>query len=255
MKHVRSTVIISLILAFLIALTVCLGVVLSVKNINVNFYEASGRYRAAFERTENNLSKLKGGSILFVDGEQIEDCISDTSRLKLVSFKKVLPCSIDVEICERGETLYSYYNGEYTVYDGDGDIMYVSDNVKSTSGGAVLAETPDGSPNIIIEHGISQAEIKFLADACKIFEKEFATLRRLVESVSREKTPQYDNVVFMLRSGLKIEIADISRDVEGKIKAAYSKFTQLSDLEKTKGKIRCYSSEGQSNAIRAVYTV
>ncbi len=255
MKHIRRTVAICLAVAFCIAAALGAGVILSVKNVNIIYNDHSGAFDDAYAETAVNLSQLKGGSILYVDEEDVLSRISDTSRLRLDCFEKIYPCSLDIVIAERAETFYSYDGAAYSVYDEEGEFMYRSSNIVNPDSGyaPVLAETPDVSPNVMIDGDLTDEERAFVADASEAFGSEFDSLRRLVGSVELQHGKEYDNLVFYIRTGLCVEITDCAQDTHLKIRSAYARFCSLSDSEKTCGRIRSYNLSDGNGDVRSVY--
>lgn len=256
MKYARKTVVIVLVVVFFIALAICAAVGTRIKNINITYSESTGEGYEAYARTYENLQNLKGGNIFLLSNGEVESCVSDGSRLNLVSFKKSFPCTLEIEIQERVETFYSYLDGVCYVYDEEGTLMYSSSNIAggTEEGGYVVTETDDLSPNVMLEYDLTQAERTFLADSCAVFKQNFGALRGLVKNVYREITIEKTvNLVFVLRSGLEIEISSCDSQLEEKIAKAYSNYLSLSDGQKTSGQIAVYTQDDSEGTIKSVY--
>ncbi len=254
MKYIRKTVAIILIVIFIIALAISAAVATMLKNINVSYHLETGEGLAAYNQTIANLETLKGGNMFLLSSDEIYSCVSDSSRITLVSYEKSYPCTLNVVIYERVETYCSYSEGVCYLYDEDGVFMYSTMDYTGTEDeGYVVDYTDDSSPNVMITYGIEQAEITFIANSCSVFKENFGSLRSLVQSVYREKTYEYEKLVFIFRSGLEIEISDCNTLLEEKIAQAYNHYITLTDGQKTSGQIRAYTQENTEDTIKSDY--
>lgn len=254
MKYIRKTVAIVLIIVLFIALAICAAVATTIKNINVTYSESTGESSSAYVQTLENLQALKGGNIFLLGEDDVASCVADSARINLVSYEKSYPCTINITMSERVETFYSYADGVCNVYDSDGVFMYSSENIAdgTEEDGFVLAETEDGSPNVLIDD-VTQAVRTFIASSCSSFKESFGALRGMVKYVYREKNPDSENLVFVLRTGLEIEISNCDSLTAEKIACAYTRYQTLTDGQKTGGLIHVYTQENSEDAIRSDY--
>lgn len=254
MKYVRKTVAIILIILFVIALAISAAVATMIKNVNVCYNQGTGEGLSAYNQTLAKLEALKGGNMFLLGDDDVYSCVTDSSKINLISYEKIYPCTLNIVISERVETFYSYSDDMFYVYDEDGVLMYSSAEYTGTEeDGYVLNQTADNSPDVMITYGITQAERTFIADSCATFKQNFGSLRALVKSVYREKTPEYENLVFLLRSGLEIEISNCDELVEEKIVQACAHYETLSDGQKTSGQLRVYTQENSEGTIKSDY--
>ncbi len=239
-SYFRRTLIVIFVLVFFVAVVICLGWVTSIKNINVSFVSKTGYNDYLYDQTVEDMENIKGNSLLFLTENGVSSKISDNSRIKLVSFEKVYPCSVDVVFEERvelftatGDSNTNY--GVYDVYDDEGVYMYTSSKEISN---------PDGAPNILVAFGLSDEDMAYLANVCDVFEQIFSSKRGLIESMGklREATLEPEELQIKLRTGVVIEIEDCESNMEDKLLSAYGKYNELTDYEKTVGRIHIYSN-------------
>lgn len=217
----------SLLIVFLIAVIIGAGVILSVRNVNVTYIDYSGLYEDEYNKTRENLDKLKGSGLLFVSDDDVAGKISDRELFKVKSYEKKFPCSIDIVIEERIECFCLKTDKGYSVYDTNGE------HIKTTTIENSMFNSVDGCPNVLLE--VSADQIKEVAKICSFFNDNFGSLRRLVSKIY---TIEYsDLLTFKLRSGLTITLTYWNTLGEQKIKKAYEKYATLSDGQKTTGSI------------------
>ncbi len=258
MKYIRKPVVVILVVLFCIALAISAAMATAVKNVNLSYYDGTGAYTDEYNKTLENLNNLKGSNMMLIDKEDVVNCISDSARISLVSYEKSYPCTINVVLSERIETFYSLSDGVCYVYDEDCSFMYTSSDIVggSEEEGYVLSETADLSPNVIIDHDTTDDEKTFISKSSETFKKKFGSLRRIVKSITLEKTPEYEykNLIFVMRSGVKVEITNGNDLTEEKISSAYSLYLTLTDGQKTSGKIHVYTQENSEGTVKSVYT-
>lgn len=255
MKYVRKITVIVIVLAFLVALSVGLGFIYSVKNVNVSlatYYELSenadgeevdditqsvdyGRYKADYDGLKKSLDKFKGTLLAFVDKSDISSAIKD-SGYSLASYEKIMPCTLNVTFKQRVET-FGVRDGErYIVYDEDGVFMKTSDTLDNDIDGTqdVLLSSYDGSL-------LTDESVAHVADICAVFRTEFKAFRYVVDSVIynvNENIEFYiDVITFRMRTGVEIRISDFEVMLPEKIAAAHAKYSSLSAEEKLHGTI------------------
>ncbi len=242
-KYVRRTIAFVLTAVFLVALVICAGVVLSVKNVNVSYVYYTDTANETYQKSVTDLQTLKGGSILFVDEDTVTSCIADKSKLSVSSFKKVFPCSIDIVLTQRVETFWSEDGDRYNVYDGEGKYMDRRSQLAASA----------GTPCVLLNGEMTSSVRENVAKISKQFKQKFGALGGLVNEISVVSTPEFDNVVFYLGTGLRIEITDYLQATDAKIDEAYLLFNELSDDKKTIGKIYCFVADGDVYDVNAVY--
>lgn len=248
MKYVRKIIALILTVIFLVVVIVCIGVVFSVKNINVTYRDYSGKYVSSISLVEEKLDEYKGINIFTVNRTDIENTVKETNLdayVNLVSIQRVYPSTINIIFKERVETFAVYSQNAYRIYDADG--LYVrtaSENVNST----------DGVPNVTVYGAESEEEINVIAQTCALLQNKFKNLRSVVESISLlNGDTEFPTAEINLRCGLIIEIVKPKNLLLEKISAAYSCFCQLSDGEKLCGRIISHELSGAVIDVRAEY--
>lgn len=98
MKHKRAVIALTCSI-FVVVCVLSLYKLFSVAEIKVNY----SVYNENVEEVESILSKYKNKSIFFVSEKEIEREITSNRYLKVLSVKKKYPCTIVVELAERGE--------------------------------------------------------------------------------------------------------------------------------------------------------
>lgn len=259
MKYVRKITVIVIVLAFLVALSVGLGYIYSLRNVNISlltYYELSENaegeevadikeskdyqtYKSDYDKLSAALSRFKGTLVAFIGEDDIEGAVR-SSGYTLAEYERVMPCTINVTLKQRVETFGVEVEDGYAVYDEDGEFLHVSEN---------LDNGLDGTPNVLLTSAsgeLSQATISHIADICSVFRKEFSAFRYIVDSVgySVEPAQQYhiDVLTFNMRLGVVIEIGNFSELLPEKIKAAHDVYNRLSAEDKLKGVITVTNS-------------
>jgi hypothetical protein len=234
---------------FCAALIIGLGVILAIKNVNVEFIkyssdENSENVLAEYEKSVSNFEKLKGSNILFLTDDDVTKNISDGDVLYVSSYEKVFPCTINIQIKERRECFAYKTDDGYNIYDETGaTIRQAKTNINLS----------DSSPNVLIVGDISY--VSKAAEICGYFKNSFSALRGLVESVEIEDSiiEKGSTFTFNFYSGLKIVIADYNTLAEEKVKRAYDEYLTLSDSDKLRGAIRAVDKDGTATSVQAVY--
>ena len=236
MKYVRKITALVLAIIFCAAIVIGLGVIYSVKNVNVEFIGYTGKESVGleFENTKKNLEKLKGTGILFISEGDLTDKISDSSVLAVESYERVYPCSVNVKIKERVECFIVQSSADVaSVYDEDGVFMYTA----RTEGGEYLNQS-DFSPNISVNTGdgyLTSQDYKSVAALSKEIKSSFGALRKLVDSVTVYVSLNTANIKF--RSGISIVVSDWQSNAKNKIERAFAVYNSLSDKQRTCGRI------------------
>lgn len=243
MSHVRKIIALILTIIFVCAAAICAGIVFSVKNVNVSYIDYSGEYVDEYESCAQKLNAIKGTNILFLADGDVNGCV-DGEHVRLVSFEKVLPCTINVVIAERIETFAVHDGTKYAVYDDGGEfVRFSNDHLNNV----------DQSPNVLLEN-VGEKDVKTVADVLAKFKGRFGYARSLVAKISLGDSLVNNRIIFNLRSGLTIEIADYSLLLNEKMSAAYNKYCSLSESEKLTGKILCYSLQLSTTDVKVIYT-
>lgn len=230
MKHTRKLMAVGLAIVFCIAIVIGTGIILSVRNVNVTYIDYSGRYtEVEYAEARENLNKLKGSGLLFIDDEDVFGKVTATEVLAVESYEKKFPCTVNVVIRERVECFtYKTENG-YTVYDDYGK------EVRSVDTEEAPLNTLDGCPNVVLD--CVSGQVEELATVCRYFEENFGALRRLVSSVSAKKYLELQIATITLRSGVTISISEWRTATEQKIKKAYETYSALNDYQRAGGTI------------------
>lgn len=232
MRYVRKVTALVLAIIFCAAIVIGIGVIYSVKNVNVEFVDYSGEYGEEFDKTVENLNKLKGSGLLFLSGEEVENKISDGKVLALESYERIYPCTVNVKIKERVECFVVISSESVAIYDEDGVFMR---NVRAENG--VYLNGLDSSPDIVLNcvgNGqLLPEDYKSVAALCKEIKSSFGALRKIVNSVTVYNSLNTANVAF--RSGLSLAVSEWKNNAEGKIKAVFAEYNNLSDKQRVCG--------------------
>ncbi len=268
MKSVRIITVISIVIIFLAALGIGLGVIFAVRNINVTI--ESYTYGSGSDTASGTISgfkdvfneKYKGKLINTVSEEDIAADLAEWNcDYTLDSFEKKLPCTINITLLERRET-YSYYSEAdslYYIYDMDGQLMRTAETEEEAMNGGD-SETKANTPNVTL-HIPDISYVEEAAALGKAFQSSFsasfedgAPIRSTVEYiyiVEKTGTLAGNNVIFQLRSGIQVEIYDYEEDLENKMSAAYDEFKGLDAESKLTGYIYCFYDN--SGILKAAY--
>jgi hypothetical protein len=216
------------------------GLVLAIKNVNIEYVSYSQSYDEDYSKTKSNLNKLKGTILLFVNDGDILSSVSGEG-ISVAEYKKVFPCTLNVTLKERVETFAVACDDGFDFYDADGKLM---------RNGTENLNAVDGSPNVLINS--DNIKITDFAAICVYFKNSFGYLRSGVESVAADATGR--NIIFNLYSGLLIEIDDFKSFIEQKIVCARENYLSLSESEKLGGRIVVALQGVGEESIGAQYT-
>jgi cell division septal protein FtsQ len=248
MKYIRKVMVMLIVVIIFASTVIGLGIIFSVKNVNVTLLTYSSDYEEGYTTSKEKLSSLKGESLLLVDEEKITKAL-DGNSYSLASYEKVYPCTINVTLKERIETFAVSVGGKYSMYDSDGKFLRQSQTNENIH---------DLSPNVLV-YGAAVEQLKEVASVVSIFKGVFNSLRSTVESVTLDyksdvTTAYIDKVIFKMRCGVQIVIADYANLTQEKIEASYSKFSSLSDGDKLGGTLIGYELDNSDGAVYAEYT-
>ena len=233
MKYVRKVTALVLSIIFCAAIVIGIGIIYSVKNVNVEFIDYTGKYTEEFENTKNNLKKLKGSGMLFISAGDVSGKISDKGVLAIESYERVYPCTVNVVVKERVECFIIKSFDVISVYDEDGALMRTD-----KADGGVYLNPSDNSPDITVNTEsvavkLSAKNLKSVASLCMAVKQSFGSLRKLVDNVTVYVSVDTANI--KLRSGLSIAVSGWENNAEGKIAAVYEIYKNLSDKQRTGG--------------------
>ncbi len=250
MKYIRKVTALVLSIIFCAAIVIGVGVIYSVKNVNVEFVDYSGEHIAEYEQTKENLNKLKGSGLLFLSDSDVESKLSDSGVIAVESYERIYPCTVNVKLKERVEC-FAVKSGEvFSVYDEDGKFMR---SVRSENGEYLNAL--DKSPDIMVASdggkNLSDEEFVCVAALCKGVKTSFGAQRKIIESITVYDSLNTANIKF--RSGLSISVWDWKNNAGKKIEAVYTAYLNLNDKQRTSGRITVSESE-QGGEITAKYS-
>lgn len=240
MKYLRKIVWLIIAVVFFAAVIIGMGVIFSVKNVNVtlNSYSYSAwenmseeeeiKAVAEIDVIKNTVLKSYGGKLMFyVKQEELSE-IFDGTFYVFESCEKVYPCTLNITVKERREVFaISDTNGTYSTYDSLGILMRSGLSLDEA------ANNIDRAPNVLLNGISTDEQIKSVANVASIFTQKFSALRSIVEKIDLQ--PRQGNLVFTLRCGISVYVADYAVRTEEKIGAAYDKFLSLSGEEKLSG--------------------
>lgn len=243
MSYLRKLIALILSVVFLAALVIGIGVIFSIRNVNVSFMDYTGNRTAELEEAKGKLEKLKGSNLLFISDDEITGAVNG-EYIAVEKVEKVFPCTVDIVIAERMEAFaYAHSNG-YDIYDLGGG--------KIRSDKSALNKLDD-CPNVLIKG--DEKDVPAAIKACAAFKNEFGMLRNVVESaeIQRAYVGSTDVLNLNFYSGIKVIIADFEADTAAKMKSVKEKYVTLTEAEKLRGAIRLVPVEGSPTAVDAVY--
>ena len=250
MKYVRKGITLILVVVFIAAVAIGLGVVFAVRNVNVCAVgysaeegETSEEFSDAVASISSSLSSLKGRSMLGVDEDDVLSVVEASGYAEFVSVEKVYPCTLNVTVKEKLE-VYAVYDEEsasYSVYDGSFSyITSKSSNVNNL----------DGAPNILVS-GIGEDDYEYVAAVSEVLAENFSSLRVIVEGYScyeysgSTSDAGADVLTVTLRSGLILELFDYRENTAEKAGRLCEVFAGLDEELKLGGTLSCrQSSDG-----------
>lgn len=242
--HIRKIVSVILTLLFCVAVIIGVGVMLSVRNVNVEYVYHSSRGDQAFERAKEELQSLKGYNLALIGDEDVSSRV-DGALLVVQSCEKVFPCTLNIVIRERQER-YAAANpaGGYDMYDSEGGYMGTrAENINPS----------DSSPNILVS--ADEGGFPSVIAACNAFEQCFGSVRNMVGAVvlSYDKITDTRSMTLSLYRGLDIVIFDYDDRIGEKVAAAAECFSGLTESQKMRGSINVVAGGGARPDISSVY--
>jgi hypothetical protein len=249
MNYVRRFTALLLAIIFCAALIIGLGVILAVKNVNVEYIDYSGNFISEYESVAKNFDDIKGSNLLFLSEDDVNKQLISSQYIKVLSFEKVFPCTVNITLKERVEAYAINSQGEYDMYDTDGVYVRTAKNNINN-----LDAQSDASPNILVS--CSQEGILNVAEAGNYFKNNFGGLRKYISTITIEDD-DFQNIhtmTFSLHSGVKIVLIDYSVNVMQKMQCVYEIYEGLTENQKCSGAIRAYDRVASSIAVSAIYT-
>lgn len=257
MKYIRKGIALILIVVFIAAVAIGLGVIFAVRNVNICTVgyssedgESSEEFSGAVASITSSLSSLKGKSMLGVDEDDVISVVEDSGYAGFVSVEKVYPCTINVTVKEKFELYAVQVQGEdgmyYNVYDSD--FSYIA--AKSSN-----VNNLDGAPNVLIS-GISGSDYGYVATVSEVIEENIAPLRVIAERFSTElatggSSSVTEVLTVELRCGLTLELYDYRVNTAEKAVRICEVFAELDEESIVGGTLTCrQSSDGELVVIK-----
>ena len=242
--YIRKIVTAVLALIFVTAVIVGVGVMLSVRNVNVEYIFYSDRgdsdYRASVER----LDALKGENLASIEEDDIISCV-DGSFVTVVGYEKIFPCTLNVVLRERVEVFArANASGGYDMFDSRGEFMYSRrQNINDA----------DASPDVLLD--VDDADFAAAVEICGYFRESFGTLRNLVRRVvtAHDVVTGTAEMTLEFYSGLKVVIVDYDEYADKKIAAVHDEYQTLDDGQKLRGSIYAVGSGEDGSDVFAAY--
>lgn len=238
MKHKRIVVALTCSI-FAIVCLLSVFKLFSVSDIKVNY----SVYNENVEEVESMLEKYSGKLIFFVNTSEIESEITQNRYLKVVSVKKQYPCSIIVDLVERGE--------RYALKASDG--WYFLDEEFFAVRSAQTADSINGEKlTAITFYDVNGAETLQSCSLKRTFEFPYgadSSMREMLSSLGDVgenvleirfiSTPEQGNyrVDLYMAEGVIVEIQKAGEDSLEKLKVGISAYSELSVEKRMRGKI------------------
>ncbi len=242
--YIRKIVSVVLTLLFCVAVIVGVGVIMSVRNVNVEYIYYSSRGDGEYQAAKSNLDALKGENLMLLGDDDIASCVGG-EIVAVESYQKVYPCTLNIVLKERLEQ-YARANssGGYDVYDSFGNYMGVrGENINPA----------DSSPNVLLT--VDDQVFPAAVSVCGYFKNYFGTVRNIVERVeaSYDNITQTSTMTLRLYSGLDIVLVDYEELAEQKISAVHDVYEGLSESQRLRGSIHAVSSGDSQSGVYAAY--
>ena len=247
MKYIRKGIALILIVVFIAAVVIGLGVIFAVRNINICAIgysneegQSSDEFSMAVASISNSLSSLKGESMIGVNEDDVVSIVEENGYAEFVSVEKVYPCTLNVTVKEKLEVYAVYDRDEasYSVYDGSFSyITKKSNNVNNL----------DGASNVLISE-IAEDDYEYVMLVADVIEKNLSSLRVVVEEFSwyeyngSTSDASIDVLTVTLRCGLTLELFNYREDTVAKAERLCDVFSELDENLKLGGTLTCRQS-------------
>ena len=241
MKYIRKGIALILIVVFIAAVAIGLGVVFAVRNVNIcalGYSTGEGgskEFSLSVSSVTDSLSSLKGKSLIGIDEEDVVSAVGESSYAELVSVEKVYPCTLNITLKERLEVYAVSGEDGYSVYDGSFSYITTKDsNVNNL----------DNAPNVLISDIVAD-DYEYIVTVSEVLAKNFSSLRVTIESFSSyEYSYSFsedvtDVLTVTFRSGLKLELFDYRESTEEKAERLCEVFAELDEDLKLGGTLTC----------------
>lgn len=242
MKYLRKIVWLVIAVVFLASVIIGVGVIFSVKNVNVtlNSYTYSAwdemtddegsQARAEIENIRSIVIKKYGGKLIsYVDNDELAASLSDTVYI-LEKCEKMYPSTLNITVKERREVFYVMDEaGTFSTYDNLGVLM--RSGVKAED----AVNNIDKADNVLITGASTVEQIKNVANVTSIFTDKFSALRSIVKEINLQE--RQGNLIFRLHCGITVQVVSYAELTEAKIQAAYNEFATLNGEKKLNGTI------------------
>lgn len=252
MKYIRKIIGLVIAVIFVASVIIGVGIIFSVKNVNVTLLSYSYPEREVMTEEEKTasdaeiggfkqkiLSEYRGTLLAFVDGDKLAESF-ENSKYILASYEKIFPCTLNITVKERRET-FSIRVGEdrYNTYDIYGTLMREGVSKEES------LNNIDKAPNVAVSIENTE-DIALIADMSSVFADEFSALRSIVESI--EVRSRTKHLIFKFHCGISLRIADFETLTRSKMSAAHQKFLSLTGEEKLSGTI-VVTVDGYGNVV------
>ncbi len=247
MKYIRKGIALILIVVFIAAVAVGLGVIFAVRNVNICAISytteeggGSDEFTQAVASITDALSSLKGKSMIGIDDDDVASAVGESGYVELVSVEKVYPCTLNITIKERFEVyaVASEDSSLYSVYDASFSyITSKSSNVNNL----------DGAANVLVSD-IAEEDYEYVMLVAGVLEENLASLRVIAEEFScyvysgSSSDADTDVLTVTMRCGLTLELYAYRENTVEKAEFLCEVFTELDEDLKLGGTMKCMSS-------------
>lgn len=254
MKHKKIFYILTVSL-YIVVLLLCLSFLFSIKKVNVNYDMVS--FSDRYLTVEKQLEEYENKNLLFVNTSKIKNKLESDPYIIVKSIKKKFPNKLDVEIEERREMFVIQTENEKYFLDDKYFVLKKVDKQTDTDHiNLVLNYSDFSTSQLVIGEQITAIKddiIICVNEMLSIFSDWKNILKGIeVEQVFGEATNF--RVCFYTNQGVVIEVRKALDDGVKKTQSAYDKYCELTDYEKTKGRIISLKKT-IDNSIVADYTL
>ncbi|MBQ6727444.1 MAG: FtsQ-type POTRA domain-containing protein [Clostridia bacterium] len=247
MFNLKRFAIISVAIAFAIAVIAACVFLFSVKKVSAEF-TVYGDSQA--EEIQKDLDAFTGKSLLFLDTDDVYKVCEKYPYYQITSVKKSYPNVLEVSVVKRVEAFKILSGDSVYVIDGEGVIL--NDTGATEYSGNVI---PISLNTVEIERAVVGEKIKTADDAllCAIIKSAGDLgLCDLVKSIEIDDDNLRRNAVITTNTGVQAVVWDVEISGGEKIEKAFEVYETLGDYEKTDCWITAYKENG--GAIKAKWT-
>ena len=214
--------------------------------VNVNYVTEEAKSEGASLQTRLE-EAYEEESTFFVKQKTAEEVLKEYPYFRITGFEKSYPKRVVIEITENAEVYAIEKTAtEYYILSAEGIVLDVRDTHINRLNGEenVLLKGLDVS----VEKGktpMGDGCFASILSVCKEFSAKLNGIRCNVISVGLiRRTPETVLVVTM-REGVKIYLSNPAQLTEEKVAAALTEYIDLTDAEKTAGRILLFENAGQ----------